>query len=817
MFRNYFITAFRNLRRNKLFSLINILGLSIGISASLLIFLIVYFELSYDRFEPDRNRIYRVVLDAQVDGEAGHSASVPAPLGYAIEKELTGIEETVQIFSFDRDGQAAVSLKNNKGSEQIEFKHQKDIIFTKPSYFHLFPYKWLTGSAETSLKNAFTVVLTKSRAHQYFPSIQLNDIIGKELTYNDEFRITVSGIVDDLNKTSSFGAKEFISFPTINNTSLRDRLMMDVWNDWMAYSQLLVKLSKGKYPYEVETQLKELFKKYNKDKKSSGLNTTSFVLQPLANVHFNEAYQGFGKRLANTKKLYSLLAVAAFLLILACINFINLSTAQASRRAKEIGIRKTMGGSKGQLMTQFLSETIFITTMSTIASVLLTPFLLKAFRQFIPQELELNLLSQSYIILFLFLLTLLVSFLAGMYPAMVLSGFNPVNTLKNQAYGNTGIARSAWVRKTLTVSQFVVAQFFIIGTILVGKQINFSLNKNLGFRKDAIINFETPYNKDASHGANLLNELKSIPEIELVSTGFLSPASKGAAFTNIKYAGKEDLKNQVQLRWGDSNYIKVYQINLLAGRNVQKTDSFQEFLINEIYSRELGFQHPQEAIGKLLNFNGKDLPIVGVMKDFYMQSTHSPIGPVAFAGGSGSIFHVLLKPKGDDGKVWQTAIVKMQKAFNRIYPKEDFNYAFVDDNLARLYEDDQNTSQLLLWATGLTIVISCLGLLGMVIYVVHIRTKEIGVRKVLGAPISHIVFILSKDFIGLVLLALFIAAPIAWWASYKWLEGFVYRTNISWWIFFVSAVLMLLFALITLGFQTLRAALVNPVKSLRTE
>jgi len=255
----------------------------------------------------------------------------------------------------------------------------------------------------------------------------------------------------------------------------------------------------------------------------------------------------------------------------------------------------------------------------------------------------------------------------------------------------------------------------------------------------------------------------------------------------------------------------------LAGRNVRKTDSFQEFLIKKKYAKLLGFQLPEDALNKQLNFNGRNLPIVGVMKDFNQLSTHSPIGPLAFAGSRGSTFHVLLKPKSQDGKNWQTALVKIKKSFHQIYPEADFSYAFVDDNLAQLYESEQNISHLLFWATGFTILISCLGLLGMVIYVTHTRTKEIGIRKVLGAPVAHIVFILSRDFINLVFVGFLISAPLAWWASYRWLEGFAFRTTISWWIFLLSALLMLLFALITLSIQTMRTALANPVTSLRTE
>ncbi len=817
MFKNYFIVALRNFQKNKVFSLINILGLSIGISAAVVIFVIVYFELSYDRFEPDHERIYRVVLDAQFGGVPGHSAAVPAPLGGAIRKELTGIEETVPVFGFPGNGSTSVSAGEIKPADNTAFRHQDRILFTTPDYFHLIPYKFMAGSAEHSLQTAFSVVLTESRARQYFPSLPMNEVLGKEIIYNNEIHTSVSGIVADLPENTSFTGKEFISYETVLNTSVKDRLMMSVWNDWMANSALFLKLEKGTTKQAVEQQIKILYEKYNPKNLPNAEGSINLVLQPLADIHFNREYSGLGQRIASYRNLCGLLALAGFLLLLACINFINLSTAQASQRAKEIGIRKTMGSSRTQLIVQFLGETLFITTIATITSVVLVPFLFQSLSDFIPQGLKFNLQHQPVIIIFLILLTLVVSFLAGLYPAMILSAFNPVNTLKNQASKNNGTGRSAWVRKTLTVSQFVVAQFFIIGTIIVVKQIHFSLNRDVGFRKDAIINFDRPQDTSAIRYLTLLNDLRAIPEIELVSSGFFSPASSGVAFTNIKFAGKEDLKEQVQLRWGDSNYIKVYQIQILAGRNIRKTDSFQEFLINEKYATLLGFHRPQDALNKQLNFNGKLLPIVGVMKDFTQLSTHSPIGPLVFAGGLGSTFHVLLKPRTAEGKNWQNAIAKMRKAFDHIYPGADFNYSFVDDNLAGFYKDEKNISQLLLWATALTVFISCLGLLGMVIYVTNTRTKEIGIRKVLGAPVQHIVFLLSNDLIFLVLIAFLIAAPISWWASYQWLSGFAYRTSISWWIFLLCAVVILLFAFITMSIQTLRAAFANPVISLRTE
>ena len=821
MIKNFFRIALRNFWRNKTFSLINVFGLAIGISASLVIFLIVYYEFGYDKFEPDADRIYRVVLDAKYSGNEGHSAAIPAPLGPAIETEVTGVEQTVPLFQYQDDGTAKVSIQRMQLADLVIYKKQAGVIYTNQRYFYMLPYKWVSGSPEASLKEPFSVVLTEKRAQQYFPSMPVADIIGKKIDY-DKNTVTVTGIVKDLNQTTAFTATDFISLATISKTHLQDQFMMNVWNDWMAYSNLYVKLSKGSSASQIELQVKKLLNKYNKDAYKDANNYTSFRLQPLADIHFNRNYQSFGMHTGYKPTLYGLMIIAAFLLLLGCINFINLTTAQSTQRAKEIGIRKTMGSSKRQLVFQFLSETFFITTIATIISVALTPLLLNVFSDFTPPGLEFNLMQQSGIAIFLLVLIVAVSFLSGLYPALILSGFNPVLVLKGQAFANAGKTRKAGVRKTLTVAQFVIAQFFIIATVMVSKQINYSINSDIGFNKEAIVKFDLPFNsaRDSTsvNSKLLLHQIQSLPGVAIASTGFFSPADNGVAFTNISYNnGKEEIKPNTQIRWGDPNFIKVYQLKLVAGRNVEPSDSIKEFLVNETYARAIGFAHPEQALNKFLQFNGKNIPIVGILKDFHDQNTHALISPMVFGGNNGSFFHIKLKPKNTDGTSWNASIAAMQKAFKQIYPEEDFNYQFFDDTLAKMYEAEQQTSGLLKWATGLAILISCMGLLGLVIYTTHTRTKEIGIRKILGASVVNIVSILSKDFVRLVIIAFVIAAPIAWWAVYKWLQGFAYKTSMSWWVFVISGAAMLLLALITLSIQTIKTAVANPVESLRTE
>lgn len=814
MLKNFFHTAFRNFWRHKSFSIINVLGLSLGISASLVIALIAFYEFSFDKFQPARERIYRVVMEGQSDGEKNYSAAIPAPLAAAAENELTGLEQTVPLFQFQGDATIKVTISKGHLNNPVIYEKQPGVIFTNEDYFELIPYEWLVGSPLHALDNPFSVVLTQSKAQQYFPNVPVHDIVGQQVIYDDTLKTTVTGIVKDLDQRTFFTSTEFISVLTVSYTGLKYNFMMDVWNDWMAYSQAFIKLSKGNTVARAEANLNGLLQKYNKDAQKHKM---AFRLQPLGDVHFN--YGSVGQRTAHKPTLYGLLAIAGFLLLLGCINFINLTTANGSERAKEIGIRKTMGSSRKQLIFQFLSETFFITSIATILSVALAPLLLNVFSDFIPEGLKLDLLSQPYMILFLFSLALVVSFLSGFYPALILSRFRPVAVLKNQLL-STNQSGKALVRKTLTVSQFVIAQFFVIATLIVSKQINYTLNKDLGFKKDAILNFMLPRDTSANNPGRLLEKINAIPEVELASLGFLAPASDGPAYTNIQYnAGKEDIKANVQIRWGDTNYLKLYNIKLLAGRNVQQSDTIREFIINEKYSKLLGFETPQQALNKQLDFNGKLMPIVGVMKDFHELSLHAPIEPVVFASFNrrSGFLHVALRPQNAEGTLWHSAISKLEKAYKQVYPDADFTYTFFDESIAKLYKSEQDTSRLLTWATVLAVLISCLGLLGLVIYTTNIRKKEIGIRKVLGASVAQIVSNLSGNFFVLVILAFVIAVPIAWWAAHSWLENFIYRTNMSWWIFIASGVIMLLIALITLSIQTIKAATANPVKSLRTE
>ncbi len=809
MIKNYFKTAVRNLLRNKIFSLINVLGLAIGISASLVIYLLVNYHFTFDKFENDNNRIYRVVSNFVFSGEVYRNSGVTSPLGPAVKKDLTGLDAVVPFRTAD-DVKASIP----SAKDPVIFKHQKNIVFVNEDFMNLMGYKWLAGSSKTSLSQPYQTVLAESAAKLYFPKLLPQEIIGKHIYFNDTVPAVISGIVKDIEQNTDFTFSTFISSATLENTSLRP----DDWTEWgstNSASQLLVKLLPGSEPKKIEAAMYNLYQKNHKpdpDDKSK----SSFRLQPLDDLHFNADYGGYDLPLASKPTLYSLLAVAIFLLLLGCINFINLTTAHASQRAKEIGIRKTLGSSKKQLIIQFLSETFLLTFIATVISVFLTPLILKAFSGFIPEGLHFSLMAHPGIMLFLLMMIIAVTILSGFYPAMILSGYKPVLVLK-QAYTNTGKTRNAWLRKSLTISQFVIAQVFIMATILVSKQITYSLNKNMGFKKDAIIHLSVNYYDTVkAHKYVFMEKLRNIPGIAMLSLSNNPPSSNSTWSSTIKYKdGKKEVLTDVQMKIADTNYIKLFSIKLLAGTNIFQSDTASQYLINETYAQILGFQNLRQAIGKKLN----EIPIVGVVGDFNQHSLHDPVKPLIISNGvdRARTINIALMPQNADGTTWKSTIAQIEKAWKGIFPEDDFDYKFLDEDIAKYYDAEQHISSLLMWATSLAIFISCLGLLGLVIYTTTQRTKEIGVRKVLGASVSHIVAIITKDFLLLIVIAFAIAAPLAWIGMNKWLDNFAYRTDISWWIFALGISVMVIIAILTLGFQTIKAAIANPVKSLRTE
>lgn len=819
MLKNYFTIALRNLWKHKLFSFINIVGLSTGISASIVIFIIVRFEFSYESFVPNADRVYRVVSNMQFPGNVFKNPGVPLPLIQAATKDVTGLD-LVARFSLP-NSDIKVSIGNNDQSNAKLFLKQKKIVFADQNLTKLFDYRWLTGSEKTALVDPFATVLTASRALIYFPDSRPEDLLGKTITYNDTIRSTIMGIVDDIKGNTDFEFKEFISYATLELTSFRENLGWDQWGSVNSGNQLLIKLSKGVLDTNVAVAFQQLINDHKKDAYLDNL----ISLQPLTNVHFNSDYFNFSNRTANKKVLLGLIGVALIILLLGCINFINLSTAKSVTRAREIGVRKSVGSSRAQLMIQFLGETSFTTIAATLASILLVPVLLKSFSEFIPPEVKMESMISPTSILFILSLVIVVSILSGFYPSLVMSRYKPVEVLKNQIIIDKINVGREWFRKVLSISQFGAAQFFIIGALLVSSQIRFLLSKDMGFKANGIVVIDTPFDPDQfdlpekyyAKREVLLNKVKALPTIKSACLSGSAPATNNYSVTTMKYDdGDKIQESSVEVKNADEDFFKLYQMQLIAGNYPKKSDSLTEYVINESLARHLGFINPADAVGKLLIKSNRSIPVVGVIKDYYFKSLHNPIKPLAFYSEKWfqSQIHIELDSLTTS---WKSTLASIEKEYKSIYRDSDFGYTFADESIQRFYEQEERLSILLRWATGVSILISCLGMLGLVLYTINQRKKEIGIRKVLGASVIQLVNLISFEFIKLVFIALLIASPLVYWCINNWMHNFAYHTEIKFYLFVVGGLAMLGFAVLTLSFQTIKAANENPVNSIRTE
>ena len=799
--------------KHKVFSLINVIGLTIGLSASFVIGLMIYYDYTFDNFHKDGDRIYRVVTDFYDSEGKSSNPGVALALEDAIKQNSNF--DVVSGFYIERPSKVENKELNT------EFKWPNFVIYADANYFKIFDYKFLAGDDTNILSNPNNVILTEKRAAEYFPNTTPSDIIGKTLVYNDSINITVTGIVANFKERTDIIFEEFISHPTLLQTRLRNDFLNKNWNSTNSNSQLFVKVSSSENLTAIQNRFNDLAKEHeDEDSKKYG-EEQKFALQPLSDIHFNGDYgiYDWTKAQASKSLLTSLALVAIFLLLLGCINFINLNTAQASQRAKEIGVRKTLGSSRKQLISQFMGETFLLVLISCFLSLILSKWLIGVFSDFVPEGLSFELFKSPLIVVGIIILLLVVTFLSGFYPALVLSKFNTVAVLKNHlAVGNKKVK----LRKFLTIFQFSIAQVFIIATLLVGKQINYLLNKDMGFKTDAVISVFSPRSEGELSKKELYAEkLRAIPEIKQISIGGHAPASRSTNSTNVTYInGEKEINTELQFIFGDEKYSELFELNILAGRTI-RNDTVKELVINEKCLKTLGFTSPKQAIGKIVNLNDEKVPIVGVMADFHQRSLKSEIKPMALQGdwyrpdwSQFQAIHIAFQ----SSEALKITLSKIENAYKSVYTEvDDYRVKFMDETIQTFYNRERKISKLLNWATGLSILISCLGLLGLVIYTTNRRIKEIGVRKVLGASLFQINTLLCKEFLVLVAVAFIIASPIAWYGINNWLQDFAYKTSISFWVFLLSGCAMIVFALIVISAKTLQAANTNPVDSLRSE
>jgi putative ABC transport system permease protein len=798
MFKNYFKTAWRNLTRHKTYATINIIGLSLGIACNILIFTIVFYHLSFENFNHNKDRIYRVVTEVHSDNTF-YSPGTPSPMAKAIRNDYTFAEKAVRVAVFWK---MPVNISSSI-NEIKKFNEENGIAITTADFFHIFNFPLVEGNIQTALSEPNTAVITQKLAKKYFNT---DDAVGKVIRINNAVDCKITGILKDLPLNTDRTQEIYVSDKTLKDFS--DWQAND--NNWGGFSSetntfLLLK------PGITEASVKEIFpqmmKKYYAG--NSNQNVFRFHLQPLNDIHFNPDYDGY----ADKKYLWAAAFIGLFLIITACVNFINLATAQALNRSKEIGIRKVLGGVRMQLFRQFIAETTVITLFAVLFAFILARLSLPFINNLFKTQLTINPFSNIWLLIFIVTVTIVVVFLSGSYPGLILSGFKPIAALKGKlSQKNIG---GFSLRRVLVITQFAISQMLIIGTIVIASQMNFSQHSDLGFNKDNILMLPVPLNDSIGSIKMklLVNELKEIPAVKNVSLCTEAPSADHSYLKGIRY-GTTDETWSVNGKGIDNNYLSTFNLKLVAGRNIYASDTINQYIVNVTLIKKLGLKSPQEIINQNITVDGITAPVVGVVKDFFDKSFRQDINPVVLFPADNYVEHCAVEMNMQNIKPTLAAI---EKTWNSVYPQYVYSNEFLDDKLAKYYVLDNTMLKLIETFAGIAILIGCLGLYGLVSFMAAQKTKEIGVRKVLGARVQSILWLFGKEFSRLILIAFAITAPVAWWLMNKYLQDFKFRIQIDAGVFVLSISITLIIAAITVGYRSLKAAIANPVESLRTE
>jgi putative ABC transport system permease protein len=802
MFRRNLIIALRSLRKDLPYTITNILGLSIGITCCLLILSFVRYELSFDGFHSKKDRIYRVNYDVTMGGTQGISPSVPVFVGPALKTKFPEVEDATRFLP----GWSVGTIR--RGDVLFDEK----ICYADSNFFRAFDFKAVEGNLQTALNKPNTLVITKDMAKKYFGS---KDPIGQTLLFDNKKDFVVAAVLENVPSNSHFSFDFLASLYFIKGIDSLETQV--VWNNPNYGTYLLLK--PGTNVAVLSRKIDDWVNPHKKANHSASENSTHLKLEPLKDVHFNTEVFNYKNYLSITDFKYVRIfgTIAILVLLIACANYINLSTAKATSRAKEVGIRKTAGASFLQLFTQFLSESFLFTSLAAIVSIAAVYILLPYLGNLLGEQIPFDILEGDFLP-FIIGGVILISLLAGFYPSLVLSRFKPVETLKG-SFTTAGTSGAA-IRKTLVVFQFTISIALILGTMIVRSQLNFMQSTKLGLDKDHVLIIHGNADLKKKLGA-FAQDVRNINGVQNVSLTWRSPFETviGNGFSINADPKSNDDWHVVGGIAGDQHYLPTLGASLIAGRNfdpgkIKGDSTVNEFIVNEAFLRHYNLKS-NDAIGKqvVLGLTGPGT-IVGVVKDFHTSSMHDAIQPVVIFNhpqyfgrvllhvGPGKLSHVL----SDIKKIWSDFV-----------PMRPFSYSFLDDEYDALYRTEQRLGTLMSVFCGIAILVTCLGLLGLVTFMVVKRTKEIGIRKVLGASVLSITTMLSKDFLKLVMIAIVIALPVAWYFMHDWLKDFAYRINISWWVLILTAIIALLVALVTVSLQAVKAAIVNPVKSLRTE
>lgn len=825
MIKNYFKIAWRNITRNKVNSFINISGLAIGIACVILILFYVEDELKYDRSFKDAGRIYQVNLSAVFGGNEFTADATPPPVGKALTTAFPEVETYTRVY---RPGDQVVRYEETKQNEG--FFTESNILAADSNFFDLFNYKLKEGNAAICLQKPNNVVITAQTAKKYFGN---NSPIGKLLLMgNERTPFIVTGLLQELPSQSTLQFDMLTSMSSYPLVKYFDwswvwsqmgtfiKLNANTANDAAAIQKL-----EAKFPAMVKQQAASAFDRIGQPfdefiKKGGKWN---FYLQPLTAIHLRSAgIDSWHKTLGDIKYVYIFSVIAFFIIILACVNFMNLSTAQSAKRAKEVGIRKVLGSIKPQLVRQFLTEAMLLSFISTLIAIVLAALLLKPFNLISGKELYFHSLLENNNLLLVISITLFTGLLAGSYPAFYLTSFKPVEVLKGlkQFRSNAG---ALFIRNGLVIFQFTVSTCLIVCTIIVLKQLQFTRHQSVGFNRENVVVISNN-NRHGNSAESFRQELTKTPGVLSASVSTNAPTNGN--FTDFyvpeQTGTAEPVSKDIALSsfMVDDNFISTLQIELLKGRKFSPdfSDSLS-IILNETAVKQIGWKEP---LGKYITYPGGKMEkykVVGVVKDFNTESFRTAVSPFALFSSSSKSYdistsYVLARIKPGDVNKTLKAIESKWKSF---LPNTPFDYAFLDNEFDALYRSEERMGAVFGIFTALSIFVACLGLFGLSAYTAERRTKEIGIRKVLGASVKNLVTLLSKDLVKLVIIASIISFPLAWWGMNKWLQNFAYKTTISWWIFAFGGFAAIAIALVTVSFQAIKAASANPVKSLRAE
>jgi putative ABC transport system permease protein len=801
--KNYFVIAVRNLLRNRAYTLINITGLSIGVTSCIIIFLVFRYDLSFDTFHSQHKRIYRVVRDVKMSSGTVYNSAAPYTFPKAFRNDFEDIPLLTAIH-YDFEMNVKVGVQKHTVS---------NVIFADSLFFRVFDFKALSGNPAAELAQPGKVFLTRSLAEKILKNEKQTTLkIGKST------EVEIAGIVEDPPPASHMDFSMIVSMPTLS-TEFTGGLPLNEWDMSLRGMSYLV-LPEGVTAASIEKRLAVFTKKYCKPESAA---RTTYRLQPLKDIHFSEQYffNPGGPATVPDENLIVIAALGIFIVIIACINFIHLATALAINKSKEIGIRKTLGASRGQIARYFLGETLLITVFAVLLSLGITERALPWLNDFTGKELVLDMFGSPALMFFVLAVIVVVTLFSGFYPAVVLSGFNPVAVLKNRVKTQQGSGVA--VRKTLVIFQFLIAQVLIIATLVISRQMDYLRTKPLGFDSEAVITLRLPDNKPATMEA-FRSRLEG--DQNIVSLTFASGAPTSANdFGTLYYLtekGKEEAYDGVNVKPVDHHYMRTFGIKLKAGRwftendaPVSKGDRYV-YVITEAAMKQLGFNNPGQILGKHLTTGvmGIEGEIVGVVEDFHVRSLHTEMKPVVLMNFPFLYYEAGIRIR--PGRI-REALAGIEAQWETTFPDHDFEYEFLDEHLSGLYRSEERTFALFRIFAGISIFIGCMGLYGLVSFMASQKVKEIGIRKVLGASVGGIVALFSKEFVRVILIAFLVAAPLTWYVMHQWLQRFAYRTSIHWSVFVIGIAATVFIALLTVAYRSVRAALSNPVDTLRSE